>query len=70
MFTSLFLAAWIITSVMTYGYSYGHFQRKYPTLAKDDENSDRVFAVMYAIFPFVGLIVVLIVGGDKYGMKF
>lgn len=67
----LLLMLWVIAGVLTMGWTYGHFQGKWPTLAEDphSKSNDRMFAIMLGIIAPAGLMVVIINGGYKYGWK-
>ncbi len=67
---ALLIIAWIVTSVLTYGFTYSYFQNKYPTIAKESEQEDRNHAMFMSLIPFCGFLVVIMKRGYKYGLKF
>ncbi len=66
----LFIIMWVVTSVLAYGFSFAHFQRKYPSLAVRYYRIDMAFCLAMSIFPLVSFISVFILGFYKYGLKF
>ena len=66
----LFILFWIICSMLSYGFSFGYFQRKYPVLTDDDYWEDMLFSFPYGILGPTALFVIIFLKGYKYGLKF
>jgi len=66
----LFITVWFGCGVLTYGFDFAHFQRKYPYLAERDRRSDRISSVLVALLGPLGLILVMIAEHNKHGLKF
>lgn len=68
----ILVGAWIITSVMTYGWTLAYYQREYPMLAEQHYKKDVQHAWSMAWFPFAGFLTVLVQGTNrtKHGMMF
>jgi hypothetical protein len=65
-----FIIIWIVTSVLSYGFAFGYFQKEYPLSAQQYQKRNRLFALKLSVFPFAGMIIVIIEGLYKHGLKF
>lgn len=66
----LILLIWLICSVLTYGFSFGLFQREFPCLAVKGYKEDMRISLFFALFGPFGLIGLFLAAGFKHGMKF
>lgn len=64
------LSLWIACGFVAHGLTFAYFQRRWPRLAENDEDGDRAFARLVGSSGPIGLLVALIAGGTKYGLKF
>lgn len=68
--TYLILLLWLACSILTFGYWYGHFQRKWPTIARQDEVTDFRAGILFALGGPVTLFVLFIFDALKEGLQF
>ena len=61
---------WIVCGVWAYGLTFGHFQRRWPEIAKGMESSHRALALLLAIVGPLGVFIALTNGSAKHGLKF
>ena len=55
----LILTIWIICGLLAYGRTFAHFQRAWPSFAREDRESDALFAMGFALAGPIGLIAAL-----------
>lgn len=66
-----YLVFHILCGVLTYGITFGHFQRKWPSLAEEGKSGDRSFAFSIAAYGPIGLFASLTLSDfAKHGLKF
>ena len=66
----LFILFWVVCSVLSYGFLFGYFQRKYPLLTDDDYWEDMLFSFLCGIFGPSALLVIIFLKAYEYGLKF
>jgi len=65
------LIVWIACGVLTFGITFGYFQREFPLLAEEGGHSDRMLALLFAAFGPIALITTFFLSGClKHGIKF
>ena len=69
-FIILLSIIWIICGILTYGGYIAYFQGYYPTLAKEDCQKDKRWALFFAICGPIGLFAGWVVHGYKHGFRF
>lgn len=68
---ALYIIVWVVCGVFGFGFTFGHFQRKYPRIASDNYDSDKSFAFCIAVLGPIGLFATAIMSGlFPYGLKF
>jgi len=65
-----FALLWIVLGIFDYGYSYNHFQMKYPTIAEEMEQEDFRLSVVFGFSGPFSLLASLILGLNDYGFRF
>lgn len=67
----LIIVLYVITSVISYGGTFAHFQESYPLIAEEDYRKDMGVSILVSLIPFVGFIVSLFIAGFyEKGFKF
>ncbi len=61
---------WIACGVLAYGLTFGHFQRRWPGIAKEMRSNHRALALLLAIVGPLGVFIALTNGSAKHGLKF
>lgn len=67
-----FVALWIACSVVTYGYSFGYFQRKFKYISDEQYRSDMLFCGFMSLFgplSLAGYFAAFQKEGFRYGFK-
>lgn len=71
MFILSLLVIWAMCGAFAYGITFGHFQRKWPSLADKEVAEDKMVAIVMAVCGPIGLIASYILSERvKYGLKF
>lgn len=67
----LIIAIWIICGFINYGLGFAYWQRKFPTIAKDNYKSDMKFEFKISLFGLFALIPTLLYQAVNgfYGFK-
>lgn len=66
---TVFLLFWIVCGVVTYGLTFGYYQREFSALAKEDYWRDLIFSTVFSLFGPISLFVVFISFRYKHGFK-
>ena len=64
------IVLWICCGILSYGYLFSMLQNKYPRIAEEQYNEDRMYSIFLSICSPVTLIVLFLFGHHKYGLKF
>jgi hypothetical protein len=67
---AIFILSWLVCSLLGYGWMFAYFQREYPILASNDYKKDLVNAALMSIFGPITVMVALVHGAYKHGLKF
>lgn len=66
----LFGSIWIISGILHYGLDLAYWQRKYPSLAKDEYVSDVTTSLLSSLAGCISLITLLLFRQVGYGIMF
>ena len=71
----LYIAVWLVCSVLTFGLSFAYFQRKYPYTAESNYKEDFGFCFTLGLLgplAFIAFLILVLVEnkGKLYGFKF
>lgn len=64
------VAVWSFCGVISYGIAFAHFQREFPTTARENRLNDRIFAAFLACLGPLGLVPALLACRAKHGLKY
>jgi len=70
MFKFLFILAWIICSILAYGFEFAYWQKKYPDYAKRDYQRDKDNAMLHSVLGPIWIVIILFFDMHKHGLKF
>lgn len=66
----LFAVFWVSCGVLSYGFNFAFYQRRFFRIAKDNYRKDQFHCFFASIFGQVSLVVLMIKGQHEYGIKF
>lgn len=66
----LIIACWLACGVLQFGLSFAYFQRQYRRIADEHFWDDFISAVFYVPFGPISLMVQILIGGVRHGVKF
>lgn len=64
------LVAWIVSSVLTYGFLFSYCQNEFPSVAEESIEDDKKFAFLFSVLGLVGLLAVIFTHSYEHGLKF
>ena len=70
MITLIILSVWLVCSVLSYGFLFASLQKSCPITAKENYKEDKRWAINQALFGPITLMMVLMNGAYKHGLKF